>query len=64
MVGIAGRITTGNYQAEDGSTRYTFDVVADNVKFLTSKKEESESSNSVSSIESSEIVLSDDDLPF
>ncbi len=67
MVGLVGRITTGSYQDESGNTRYTFDVVADNIRFLTGKKEESESSNnsnSVSSIESDEIVLSDDDLPF
>ena len=62
MVGIAGRITTGSYQVEDGSTRYTFDVVADNVRFLTSKTEEA--SNTQNSIEADEIILSDDDLPF
>ncbi len=64
MVGVTGRIITGSYQDESGNTRYTTDVLAESIKFLTSKKEESESSNSVSSIESSEIVLSDDDLPF
>ncbi len=62
MVGIVGRIATGSYQAQDGSTRYTFDVVADNIRFLTSKKEEE--SNTQTSIEADEIILSDDDLPF
>lgn len=37
MVGIVGRIQTGSYQAQDGTTRYTTDVVADNVRFLSSK---------------------------
>lgn len=37
MVGITGRIQTGSYQASDGSTRYTTDVVADNVRFLSSR---------------------------
>lgn len=37
LVGITGRIQTGSYQAQDGSTRYTTDVVADNVRFLSSK---------------------------
>ena len=64
MVGIVGRITTGSYQDQDGNTKYTTDVVADNVKFLTSKKEESESSSGATSIKSEEIILTDDDLPF
>ena len=46
MVGITGRIATGSYQAQDGSTRYTFDVVADSVKFLNSKSENNFSSMS------------------
>ena len=62
MVGIVGRIATGSYQAQDGSTRYTFDVVADNIRFLTSKKEEE--SNTQTSIEADEIILIVDDLPF
>ena len=65
MVGITGRIQTGSYENQDGNTRYTTDVVADNVRFLTSKKEESSnSSSSIDSFNSDEIVLTDDDLPF
>lgn len=37
LVGVTGRIQTGSYQAQDGSTRYTTDVVADNVRFLSSR---------------------------
>ena len=37
LVGVTGRIQTGSYQAQDGTTRYTTDVVADNVRFLSSK---------------------------
>lgn len=43
MVGITGRIATGSYQAQDGSTRYTTDVVADSVKFLNSKSDNNSS---------------------
>jgi single-strand DNA-binding protein len=65
MIGVVGRIQTGSYQDQDGSTKYTTDVVAENVRFLTSKKEESSnSSSSVDSFESEEMVLTDDDLPF
>ena len=65
MIGVVGRIQTGSYQDQDGSTKYTSDVVAEKVRFLTSKKEESSnSSSSVDSFESEEMVLTDDDLPF
>ncbi len=62
LVGITGRIQTGSYEDQDENTRYTTDVVAENIRFLTSKKEDS--SNTQTSIEADEIILSDDDLPF
>ena len=84
LVGVTGRIQTGSYQAQDGTTRYTTDVVADNVRFLSSKG--SASSEGVDNMPDysmgkpdsqpadlsedpykdfgSEVVLSDDDLPF
>lgn len=34
LVAVVGRIQTGSYEAEDGTRRYTTDVVADEVKFL------------------------------
>ena len=37
MVSVEGRIQTGSYDAQDGSKRYTTDVVADNVQFLESR---------------------------
>lgn len=67
LIGLTGRIQSSSYQDKDNVTRYTTKVIADNIRFLDTKKEESESSNnsnSMSSIESDEIVLSDDDLPF
>ena len=39
LVSIEGRIQTGSYDAQDGSKRYTTDVVADNVQFLESKSQ-------------------------
>lgn len=73
QVGITGRLVIGSYQAQDGSTRYTTDVVADNVKFLNSKSDSVENQNSQSAnleddpfkdFSPAEVVLSDDDLPF
>lgn len=37
LIGTEGRIETGSYQAQDGSTRYTTDVIVDNVQFLEPK---------------------------
>lgn len=82
MVGVTGRIQTGSYQAQDGTTRYTTDVVADNVRFLSSKNsggsdfadnmpDYSNGDNQGADLSEdpykdlgSEVVLSDDDLPF
>jgi single-strand DNA-binding protein len=81
MVGVVGRIQTGSYQAQDGQTRYTTDVVADNVRFLSSKNsgegdslpdysmgdqnsQPADLANDPFKDFGSEVVLSDDDLPF
>lgn len=37
LVAIEGRIQTGSYDAQDGTKRYTTEVVADSVQFLESK---------------------------
>ena len=44
QVAVGGRIQTGSYEDQDGTRRYTMDIIADNVTFLGSpiKKEESE----------------------
>ena len=39
QVSIDGRIQTGSFTDKDGNKRYTTDVVADNVQFLDSKKQ-------------------------
>lgn len=84
LVGITGRIQTGSYQAQDGTTKYTTDVVADNIRFLSSKSGSSneyadsmpdysmgDQTSQPADLEEdpykdfgSEVVLSDDDLPF
>ena len=83
MVAVIGRITTRSYDAQDGTKRYVTEVVADNVRFLSSKgasadnsvnynmNNAGESSSTPANLEEdpfkdfgSEVVLSDDDLPF
>ena len=39
LVSIDGRIQTGNFTDKDGTRRYTTDVVADNVQFLESRRQ-------------------------
>ena len=40
LVAIDGSIQTGSYDAQDGSKRYTFDILANSVQFLEPKKEQ------------------------
>ena len=46
QVSIEGRIQTGSYTAQDGSKRYTTDVVADNVQFLDTRRQAEGRANS------------------
>ena len=40
-IAITGHIQTGSYTAQDGSKRYTFEVVVDNAEFCESKRDSS-----------------------
>ena len=40
LVGIRGRIQTSSYEDEEGNKKYTTEVVAENITFLSSKKSE------------------------
>lgn len=40
---VTGKIRTGSYENKEGRKVYTFEIVASNIEFLTSKSEESES---------------------
>lgn len=37
LVGVEGRIQTGSYDAQDGTKRYTTEVICDSIQFLESK---------------------------
>jgi single-strand DNA-binding protein len=41
QVAVEGRIQTGSYDAQDGTKRYTTDIVCDNVTFLNRRNSES-----------------------
>ena len=78
MIGIEGAIQTRKYQDKDGNNRTAFEVVANNVQFVESKRPQStEEGNSLPAPENDpltqfaenlagfeELSGEDDDLPF
>lgn len=50
QVAIEGRIQVRTYDAQDGSKKYVTEVIAENVQFLDSKKEEQVTDNNVGDI--------------
>lgn len=68
--GVVGRIQTSSYDAQDGTKRYTTDIVADEVEFLSSRQSEggaapveakpAQPSKKVAELE----PIDDDSLPF
>ena len=72
LVGVEGRIQVRSYEDNNGNRRYITEVVCDSVKFLDTKSTNT-SVNETSSVMqeeddqffgSSNIDISDDDLPF
>ena len=73
-VGIVGSVSVSTYQAQDGTTRASMDVTADDVEFLTPKGEQPDSAaveataNAITSsappAPSGFVEVTDDDLPF
>ena len=72
MIGIEGRIQTRKYTDKNGNNRTAFEVVANNVQFVESKRDsvssDSEEPASFSNAGVNEFAdlgsVSDDDLPF
>ncbi|MDL2292268.1 single-stranded DNA-binding protein [Acholeplasma sp. OttesenSCG-928-E16] len=69
LIGVEGRIQTGQYEAE-GGMRYTTEVVCDSVQFLESKGDGVASKNDYQAEENDEFyetskkLAAEDDLPF
>lgn len=68
LVAVSGSIQTGKYTAQDGTTRYTTEVVADEVKFLDRGNKENTSPSGPQGHDDSDAgffpVEGDDDIPF
>ena len=59
---IEGRISTGSYTNKNGEKVYTTEVIADNVEFAESKKQEAQQNTGNDFLSIPENV--DADLPF
>ena len=64
LVGITGRIQTGNYTDKDGKKVYTTDVVAERVEFLDKKPEGESVEKPVESPYDGFQQISADEIPF
>lgn len=62
LVGVNGAITTGSYEAKDGSKRYTTDINVASMEFLEWKNNNSAGANN--SIGEDFYPIDNDDIPF
>lgn len=67
--GVTGRLQSSSYEANDGSKRYSTDVIAEEIEFLSSRQSDS-TENTASKVDSKkettelEPIDDDDSLPF
>ncbi len=64
QVGVIGRIQTRTWDDDQGQKHYVTEVVAEEVYFADSKRENTETSNNTTTQTTDFEVTSDDDLPF
>ena len=70
-IALVGRLRSNNYEDSNGNKRYTVEVITEDIEFVGSKNEkqngqdeEIEKEQSISSEYQSNLMLTDDDLPF
>lgn len=66
QISVVGAIRTGNYES-NGKINYTFEVLANNIQYLESKKQATEEPKKEfedNSLYLDEVVLDDSELPF
>ena len=76
LISLVGRIRTDSYDDKDGKRKYTIEVVADEIQFLSQKQKQEEPSNEENQYSqlsaktvmnenyNPELQISDNDLPF
>ena len=61
---VVGAISVSSYEGKDGATRFSLDVFAENVEFLSSKSDDQRNDADETANKYDENVPDDDDLPF
>lgn len=61
-IGVVGRIQTGSYDAQDGTKRYTTDVIVESFEFLSSRSDKPVQENNNDLFE--EPDFGSDNMPF
>lgn len=56
QLAVEGRIQTGSYTAQDGSKRYTTDVVVENITFINTKKKNGQNVQQTSNQQTTETI--------
>lgn len=64
QIAIVGRIQTGSYDAQDGTKRYTTDIVVESFDFIESKGQAQESNNSFEGGFNDITPVDDGNMPF
>lgn len=68
QIAIAGRIQTGSYDAQDGTKRYTTDVVVENFEFIGNSQNSGQSQDNNSdggmNFDNEMTPVDDGDMPF
>ena len=64
MIGIEGTIQMRQYRDKEGAKRTAFEVIANNVQFVESKKQENTRPSVMIDPEEDFTEVADDDLPF
>ena len=62
QIAIAGRIQTGSYEAQDGTKRYTTDVVVETFEFIGNNQNSGQSQNY--NFDNDMTPVDDGDIPF
>ena len=64
QIAVQGRIQTGSYEAQDGTRRYTTDVVVDRFEFIGSGGQKENQGNTDYGMANDGFPIVDDDIPF
>ena len=64
QIAVQGRIQTGSYEAQDGTRRYTTDVVVDRFEFIGSGGQNDNKGNTDYGMANDGFPIDNDDIPF